>query len=333
MHGVLGALFLGAAFERAAAAGAAAARHDQHDRGRCGAGRTRRRHAGAPARHRGGRRGRATTSCAGACSRSTTIPARPGERGMFFGAAGIYDGIHLCTGNIHTRGLTGSWASTATLLTVLGRALMRGVESIGIGGAEVGVTVDGVAEGRRPRALVLATTLDRLVLSSRPFWNNGGGPIHFTVVDHPAVGPRPPRRQLLYRRQDARSAGPAVPQQRCRPGRAAIWTRPFTIDGEFFQAAPGVPDRDHRGRGSALRQAAADERPMPTLAAIVAAELADAGAGRRRRHRGSRPRAPRPRRLRGAVLRQLPARRLSGRSAGRPVPPGRRLRGGAPARR
>ena len=30
---------------------------------------------------------------------------------MFFGAAGIYDGIHLSTGSIHGRGLNGSWAS------------------------------------------------------------------------------------------------------------------------------------------------------------------------------------------------------------------------------
>ncbi len=59
-------------------------------------------------------------------------PNRPGERGMFFGAAGVYDGIHLCTGSIHTRGLTGSWASTSTILAILARALWRGVEATGI---------------------------------------------------------------------------------------------------------------------------------------------------------------------------------------------------------
>jgi len=167
-------------------------------------------------------------------------PALPGERGMFFGAAGIYDGIHLCTGNIHTRGLTGSWASTATLFTVLGRALLRGVEAIGIGGAEIGVTVDGEFEGSRPRAMVLATTLDRMVLSSRPFWNNGGGPIHFTVVDHPAVGLVRHSRQLLYggRTRDL----PDPPFRSTAAGRLELrFDTPFTIDGEFFRAAPGAP--------------------------------------------------------------------------------------------
>lgn len=167
-------------------------------------------------------------------------PARPGERGMFFGAAGIYDAIHLCTGTIHTRGLTGSWASTATLLTILGRALVRGVDSLGLGGAEVGVVADGVAGGSGPRALVLATTLDRLVLGSRPFWNNGGAPIHFTVVDHPATGLLRYSRQILFGGKNRRLPDP--PYHSSAAGRLELRLDvPFTIDGEFFQAAPGTP--------------------------------------------------------------------------------------------
>ena len=167
-------------------------------------------------------------------------PARPGERGMFFGAAGIYDAIHLCTGTIHTRGLTGSWASTATLLTILGRALVRGVDSLGLGGAEVGVVADGVEGGSGPRALVLATTLDRLVLGSRPFWNNGGAPIHFTVVDHPATGLLRYSRQILFGGKNRRLPDP--PYHSSSAGRLELRLDvPFTIDGEFFQAAPDTP--------------------------------------------------------------------------------------------
>jgi diacylglycerol kinase (ATP) len=168
-------------------------------------------------------------------------PALPGERGMFLGAAGIYDGIHLCTGKVHTLGLTGSWASTVTMLTVLARALFRGVESLGIGGADIGVTVDGAADGRRPRAMVLATTLDRMVLGTRPFWNNdGGAPIHFTVADHPAVGLVWHSREILFggKTRDL----PDPPFLSVAAGRIELdLDSPFTIDGEFFRAAPGVP--------------------------------------------------------------------------------------------
>ncbi len=167
-------------------------------------------------------------------------PERPGERGMFFGAAGIYDAIHLCTGSIHTRGLTGSWASAATILTILGRALIKGPAATGMGGAVVGVNVDGLPGGIGPRSMVLATTLDRLVLGSRPFWNNGDAPIHFTVVDQPPSGMLRYSRRLLFGGKDRDLPDP--PYRSISAGRVELMLEdPFTIDGEFFQAAPDTP--------------------------------------------------------------------------------------------
>jgi hypothetical protein len=167
-------------------------------------------------------------------------PDRPGERGMFFGAAGVYDGIHLCTGSIHTRGLTGSWASTTTILAILGRALLRGVEATGIGGDEIEASVDGGLWTGGRRALVLATTLDRLVLGTRPFWNNGGEPIHFTIFDHPPTGIVGHARRILFGGK-ARDL-PDPPFHSRSAGRVELrLDRPFTIDGEFFRAPPGVP--------------------------------------------------------------------------------------------
>lgn len=167
-------------------------------------------------------------------------PERPGERGMFFGAAGVYDGIHLCTGSIHTRGLTGSWASTSTILAILARVLWHGAEATGIGGEEIGASVDGGPWTSRRRALVLATTLDRLVLGTRPFWNNGGEPIHFTMLDHPPTGIVGKARQILFGRKKRDLPDP--PFHSRSAGRVELrLDRPFTIDGEFFRAAPGVP--------------------------------------------------------------------------------------------
>ena len=167
-------------------------------------------------------------------------PQRPGERGMFFGAAGVYDGIHLCTGSIHTRGLTGSWASTSTILAILGRVLLRGVEATGIGGDEIAVSIDGGPWTGGPRALLLATTLDRLVLGTRPFWNNGDAPIHFTVFDHPPVGILRHAWTLLFGGRERQL--PAPPFHSSGGHRIELrLDRPFTIDGEFFRAAPGTP--------------------------------------------------------------------------------------------
>jgi hypothetical protein len=37
--------------------------------------------------------------------RVENIQGRPPQRGMFLGAAGIWDAIHLCTATVHTKGL------------------------------------------------------------------------------------------------------------------------------------------------------------------------------------------------------------------------------------
>ena len=201
-------------------------------------------------------------------------PDRPGERGMFFGAAGVYDGIHLCTGSIHTRGLTGSWASTSTILAILGRALWRGVEATGIGGDEIGASVDGGPWTNGRRALVLATTLDRLVLGTRPFWNNGGEPIHYTMFDHPPTGIVGHARQILFGGKQRESARPAVPQPVGRPRRAA--PRPAVHHRRrVLPGGAGRPGGDHGRRGSPLRQAPVVSGPdLAALRAIVAVELA-----------------------------------------------------------
>ena len=317
VHAVLGALFLGQGVRHAAAAGPAAARHDQHDRGRCRARRPRcRPRCSACSMSPSAARSSATSS-ADACSRSNTIPHRPGERGMFFGAAGIYDGIHLCTGSIHTRGLTGSWASTCTILAILGRGAV----------ARRGGDRDRRRRDRRQRRrrrldarvrapLVLATTLDRLVLGTRPFWNVGDAPIHFTHV-RPSADRRSSGTpaSLLFGGKQRQLPDP--PFHSRAAGRVELrLDRPFTIDGEFFRAAPGVPIVITAEEESPLRQAAAvSDRPgppcgrssprsspppaPPPVAAVGEAARAAHGAGR----------------LRRAVLRQLPPRRLSSRAS------------------
>ena len=167
-------------------------------------------------------------------------PDRPGERGMFLGAAGVYDGIHLCTGSIHTRGLTGSWASTSTILAILGRALWQGVEATGIGGDEIEASVDGGPWTNGRRALVLATTLDRLVLGTRPFWNNGSTPIHYTMFDHPPTGIVGHAMRILFGGKQRELPDPPFHSRSASRVELRL-DRPFTIDGEFFRAAPGIP--------------------------------------------------------------------------------------------
>lgn len=170
----------------------------------------------------------------------TFDPARPPERGMFLGAAGICDAIRLTTGKVHGTGLKGAWANSVTLAAVLGRAVFRGVGATGLGGEAIGLGLDGGPVETRPRAVVLATTLDRMVLGSRPFWNTGGeGTMHFTAIDHPPQGLVRHARAILYGGKDRRLPDPPFQSRDVRRLELRL-ARPFTIDGEFFEPAPGA---------------------------------------------------------------------------------------------
>ena len=155
------------------------------------------------------------------------------------------------------------------------RAVWRGGENTGIGGDEIGISVDGAPSRCGPRTLVLATTLDRLVLGTRPFWNTGEAPIHFTSIDHPAAGCHSPcladpvRRQVSAICPIRRSTARVPIGSSC----GSIGRSPSTVSSFARRAAFPVVIT---GRGDrSLRQAAAvSGTRLSPLEAIVAAELA-----------------------------------------------------------
>lgn len=172
--------------------------------------------------------------------RLENIEGHPPQRAMFFGAAGIVEAIRLCKAEVHSRGLSSEWANGATLARMLGGWLVAGEGGRRDLSREMAIAVDDepAAEGRR--LLVLATTLDRLVLGSRPFWNAKGGPLRYTAIAYP------PRRLLLnaprvlFGRSGRRFADPSYLSAGVRRLSLAM-DGPFTLDGQFFHAEPGRP--------------------------------------------------------------------------------------------
>jgi diacylglycerol kinase (ATP) len=165
--------------------------------------------------------------------------ARP-QRGMFLGGAGLYEAVELCKGDVHTLGLKGEASHAVTLAWILLTAAFRGLEVAGIHGHDVEVALDGAAPRRQCRLLVLATTLDRLVLRSRPYWNTDGRPLRFTSIAWPARGLIRHARRILY---GGNGRGlPAETFQSQGAARVELGLRsPFIIDGEAFEPAPDRP--------------------------------------------------------------------------------------------
>jgi len=165
-------------------------------------------------------------------------------RGMFFGAAGIARAIHYCTGEMHTAGLKGEWSHAATLVSLLVGSMVKGLDAMGLEPHEVGIALDDETANGPPRRerllLLLATTLERLVLGSRPFWNADSAPFRLTRIGHPPKGLLRHAGRVLYGGDRRR-----LPEDTYRSGgavRARLWfDHAFTIDGEFFTPRPERP--------------------------------------------------------------------------------------------
>ena len=162
------------------------------------------------------------------------------QRGMMFGAGAIPDAIELCNREVYARGLKGDFGMGVALAAILLGSVL-GRRSTGVlRPHDIGVSLDGGSENRTDRLLVLATTLDRLILGSTPFWNDDGRPIRYTSIAYPPDHLLRAAPKVLYgwRR---RTLCPKVYESQ-GAGRIALrLDAPFTIDGETFHPLPDQP--------------------------------------------------------------------------------------------
>ncbi|MEQ8355218.1 MAG: diacylglycerol kinase family protein [Kiloniellaceae bacterium] len=167
---------------------------------------------------------------------------RPPQYGMFFGGAGIPRAIDTCRNNVHPYKFKADLAAAATLAGILGGWLLGrgkgGKESGGIFyGDRITLTIDEQSIGTMECLIILATTLDKLILGSRPFWG-GDGQMRFTAIAHPPERLLRYARRILYGSEDRQL--PAANYRSWAPGKVALTMEcPFTLDGEIFEPTPG----------------------------------------------------------------------------------------------
>ena len=169
------------------------------------------------------------------------------QYGMFLGGAGIYRAIIACRAKVHPYKIHAEAAAAVTLAGLLGGWVVRAVRGVdGAKGDEVlsGDRIDVAFDNQPPQThtsfVILATTLERLVLGSRPFWNGGEGPLRFTSIAFP------PKRilryiwRILYGKEDREL--PAESYLSRRASRIALTMDcPFTLDGELLEPEPDRP--------------------------------------------------------------------------------------------
>jgi hypothetical protein len=100
--------------------------------------------------------------------------------GFFFGAACIFKGIQFFHSKVHRMGLSGDPAHVLILARFLW-ALARRDDAL-VAPVPAQLRVDGSGMGSKDYLLLLVTTLERLILGLRPFWNRGSGRLQLTAV-------------------------------------------------------------------------------------------------------------------------------------------------------
>jgi hypothetical protein len=172
-----------------------------------------------------------------------TGDAQKTVRGLFFGAA-IFTYATLMAGTwTYGRGIK----QNAGVALAMVRALWQSVRGDpNAAGAPLALAPGETLPpgGEKPYFLVLATSLDRLMLGFWPFPKTGHGTLHWLAVQ------APPRRLLRALWQAWRGRLHADPARGYEGGRADMLTlrlgAPFVIDGELFD--PGTAEvRLHAG--------------------------------------------------------------------------------------
>jgi diacylglycerol kinase family enzyme len=165
------------------------------------------------------------------------------QYGMFFGGAGICRAIEACRTTVHPLKLEADTAAAVTLAGLLGRWLLgrrrgEGESDRIFYGDRITMTLDNGRAETMDSLIVLATTLDRLILRSRPFWGHGAGNLRFTAIAYPPTGLLRYARRLLYGGED-RKLPAATYLSRASDRVALAMDCPFTLDGEIYQPTPG----------------------------------------------------------------------------------------------
>jgi hypothetical protein len=156
--------------------------------------------------------------------------------GMFFGAAGVYEGIKFCVNRIHGMGVRGEPASGLTLARFLLAGITGDTDTLPT--SPVRFVLDGVTMQSMDASLILATTLERLFLRIRPFWGTEPEPLHFTAVrTKPKHALRALPVLIMGKKSRLGTFENGYVSHNARKIRLDLQSG-FTVDGQLYRPAP-----------------------------------------------------------------------------------------------
>lgn len=153
--------------------------------------------------------------------------------GMFFGAGALHHAVGHTQGKYHQLGLRGEVGPGLAFLRFAKAVASNNLQQLSPVHARI--RTDHGVELEQGNVLLLATTLERLVLNFRPYWGEEQGPIHWTAVADDAKGFL--RRILAVTQGNARRLPNKHGYYSHNSTRVQLWfDGGYIVDGEFFEA-------------------------------------------------------------------------------------------------
>ena len=160
--------------------------------------------------------------------------------GMFFGAAGICRAIQACRRTYHPYKLSSNVATALTLVGSIGRLLIGRHDTDQIcRGDEFTISLDGETRNSCSCLLVLATTLNKLLFGSQPYWTDREGTVHFSFITYPPKDVGRSAYRFLFGGEDRQLPVGSYFSQDVNSIRLSF-DGPYTLDGEFFDSTAGA---------------------------------------------------------------------------------------------
>lgn len=116
--------------------------------------------------------------------------SQPEVFGFFVGCANYAAAVAMATGSVREKGFFHGWAVGATIAGAAWQVLMGGADNAWQRGSPLTLAIDGKKPSTGARFVVLATSLDRLVLNLWPFWAE---PIETGALKWLDIAAPPPR--------------------------------------------------------------------------------------------------------------------------------------------
>lgn len=176
---------------------------------------------------------------------------RDGEprHGMFLGTGAVSEATLFCQRAFNARGVKGNTAVFATLARAVLRTMFTAPnpddEARFDRPFDITLTQDGKSLLHGPQLLVLATTLDKLILGARPYWGGKDGPIRISAFPYPVPSIIRWLLPIMYGSEQRSVPAGSISLSATMAEISSPVS--YVIDGEFFDGPVGEPLRLETG--------------------------------------------------------------------------------------